>query len=272
MSDKNNTIAILGSGNMGLYIAKGLVNSGMYQASGITLTRRNLSALASYQDQGFIVTQDNIAATQQANIIILGVLPQQLNSVLDQISPVIDPSKHLIISIISGVSCQDIKTRLNKDIEVIRVMPNTAIAINQSMTCIAADEARLENVELVKNIFSTVGKAIVIKENLMPAATALCSSGIAFYLRAIRAATEAGVELGFHAEEALAMVSQTVKGAADLLIELESHPEAQIDRVTSPKGCTIAGLNEMEHNGFSSALIKGITLAAQKAGNLYKQD
>src|SRR5690606_18819742 len=101
MRDKNNTIAILGSGNMGLYIAKGLVNSGMYQASGITLTRRNLSPLASYQDQGFIVTQDTIAPTQQATIIILGVLPRQVNSVLDQICPVLDPSKHLIISIIS---------------------------------------------------------------------------------------------------------------------------------------------------------------------------
>ncbi len=265
-------IAIIGTGNMGAYIALGLSKSGMYNASAITLTRRNLNALADYESQGFKVSTDNIAAAKEADIIILGVLPQQLNEVLVQLAPVIDESKHLVISIISGVSSADIKSRLNKNIEVIRVMPNTAIAINQSMTCIAADDASPENIELVKNIFSTVGVAMVIKEDLMPAATALCSSGIAFFLRTIRAATEAGVQMGFHAHEALEMASQTVKGAADLLIQLESHPEVQIDKVTSPKGCTIAGLNEMEHNGYSSALIKGITLAAQKAVNLNKKD
>ena len=271
MSNKN-SIAILGTGNMGGYIALGLSKSGMYEASSITLTRRKLSALEAYRAKGFQVSTDNVKAAQEAEIIILGILPQQLDDVLTEISSVIDEKKHLIISIISGVSSADIKKRLNKNIEVIRVMPNTAIAINQSMTCIAADEASKENVELVKKIFSTVGVAMVIKEDLMPAATALCSSGIAFFLRTIRAATEAGVQMGFHAHEALEMASQTVKGAADLLIQLESHPEVQIDKVTSPKGCTIAGLNEMEHNGFSSALIKGITLAGQKAGNLLKQD
>jgi pyrroline-5-carboxylate reductase len=271
MQNKN-SIAILGSGNMGLYIAKGLTNSGIYNASSITLTRRNLSALDSYKEKGFQVGNDNILAAKNADIIVLGVLPQQLNNVLDEISSVIDESKHLIISIISGVSCDDIKKRLNKNVEVVRVMPNTAIAINESMTCIAADAVKVENLELVKNIFNTVGKVIVIKEDLMPAATALCSSGIAFYLRAVRAATEAGVQLGFHADEALAMAAQTVKGSADLIIQLNTHPEVLIDKVTSPKGCTIAGLNEMEHNGFSSAFIKGITLAANKAGNLYNQD
>lgn len=269
---KKNTIAILGSGNMGLYIAEGLSQSGLYDASSITLTRRNLAALDQYKVLGFQVSNDNILAAADADIIILGVLPQQLNTVLDEISPKINPQKHLIISIISGVSTQDIQKRLNKPVEVIRVMPNTAIAINQSMTCIAADTAKPENLELVKNIFSTVGVSVVIKEELMPAATALCSSGIAFFLRTIRAATEAGVQLGFHASEALAMAAQTAKGAADLLIQLESHPEVQIDKVTSPKGCTIAGLNEMEHNGFSSAMIKGITKAADKAGNLYTKD
>ncbi|ADY53730.1 pyrroline-5-carboxylate reductase [Pseudopedobacter saltans DSM 12145] len=271
MSNKS-SIAILGTGNMGAYIALGLSKSGMCDPASITLTRRNLDALAEYKSQGFNISNDNVAAAKEANIIILGVLPQQLNEVLDQIAPVVDESKHLIVSIISGVSSVDIQKKLNKNIEVIRVMPNTAIAINQSMTCIAGDHASKENIELVKNIFSTVGVAMVIKEDLMPAATALCSSGIAFFLRTIRAATEAGVQMGFHSHEALEMASQTVKGAADLLIQLGGHPEVQIDRVTSPKGCTIAGLNEMEHNGFSSALIKGITLAGQKAGNLLSQD
>lgn len=149
MSNKS-SIAILGTGNMGAYIALGLSKSGMCDPASITLTRRNLDALAEYKSQGFNISNDNVAAAKEANIIILGVLPQQLNEVLDQIAPVVDESKHLIVSIISGVSSVDIQKKLNKNIEVIRVMPNTAIAINQSMTCIAGDHASKENIELVK--------------------------------------------------------------------------------------------------------------------------
>ncbi|KHJ39075.1 pyrroline-5-carboxylate reductase [Pedobacter glucosidilyticus] len=269
---KLNQIAILGSGNIGLSLAKGLAQSGLYPASSITLTRRNIEALDEYKFQGFQVSADNVSASAQADIIVLAVLPQQLNQVLDQIAEQIDVSKHLIISVISGVSCEDIRNRLKKDVQVVRVMPNTAIAIKQSMTCISVGNASQENIELVKNIFNTVGICVVINEELMTSATALCACGIAFFLRSIRAASQGGVEVGFHAGEALKMAAQTAKGAADLLLQLASHPEHEIDKVTSPKGCTIAGLNEMEHNGFSSAMIKGIKLSAQKAGELYDKD
>jgi pyrroline-5-carboxylate reductase len=121
-------------------------------------------------------------------------------------------------------------------------------------------------------MFETVGSAIRINEELMSSATALCACGIAFFLRAIRAASQGGVEIGFHADEALKMAVQTAKGAADLLLQNQSHPEHEIDKVTSPKGCTIAGLNEMEHQGFSSSLIKGIRLSAVKAGGLYTKE
>ena len=106
----------------------------------------------------------------------------------------------------------------------------------------------------------------------MTSATSLCACGIAFFLRAIRAASQGGTEIEFHASEALKMAAQTAKGAAALLLEHESHPEDEIDKVTSPKGCTIAGLNQMEHSGFSSAFIKGITTSAQKAGGLYTNE
>jgi len=138
------------------------------------------------------------------------------------------------------------------------------------MTCIAGEKASDENIKEVTNLFETVGSVIKINEDLMTAATALCACGIAFFLRAIRAASQGGVEVGFHADEALKMAVQTAKGAADLLLQLQTHPESEIDKVTSPKGCTIAGLNEMEHNGFSSSLIKGIKLSSIKAGGLYK--
>jgi len=269
MGQFTGNIAILGSGNIGLSLAKGLVKADYVKAGQISLTRRNISKLKDFADQGFAVSTDNAAIVAAADIIVLAVLPQQLNLLMDEIAPVIDIHKHVVISVASGVSCADIRNKLKEGLEVIRAMPNTAIAIGQSMTCVASDNASKEHIDEVTKMFETVGSVIKINEDLMTSATALCACGIAFFLRAIRAASQGGVEIGFHADEALKMAVQTAKGAADLLLQMQSHPEQEIDKVTSPKGCTIAGLNEMEHNGFSSSLIKGIKLAATKAGELY---
>ena len=265
-------ITIIGSGNIGLSLAKGLVKANFAKVADITLTRRNLANLKSFEEVGFVISNDNKASVANAEIVILAVLPQQLNSVLDEIAGAIDPTKHLIISVISGVSCAAVKDKLGNNVEVVRAMPNTAIAIGQSMTCIATDNATAENIAEVTKMFETVGSVVKINEDLMTSATALCACGIAFFLRSIRAASQGGVEIGFHADEALKMAVQTAKGAADLLLLNGTHPETEIDKVTSPKGCTIAGLNEMEHNGFSSSLIKGIKLSALKAGNLYTKE
>ncbi|MCO5934990.1 pyrroline-5-carboxylate reductase [Mucilaginibacter sp. RB4R14] len=265
-------IAILGSGNIGLALAKGLVKAGIFTPQQITLTRRNVPALSALADEGYNVTSSNADAVTKADIVVLAILPQQLNKLLDEIKPTTNQTKHLLISVVSGVSCQDIRKQLDLDVQVIRAMPNTAIAIGQSMTCIATDNASPANVSLVLSLFDTVGVSIQINEELMTSATALCACGIAFFLRSIRAASQGGTEIGFHAHDALKMAAQTAKGAADLLLQLSSHPEQEIDKVTSPKGCTIAGLNEMEHNGFSSAMIKGIKVSAEKAGALYKSE
>lgn len=265
-------IAILGSGNIGISLAKGLVKSGYAEAGQISLTRRNISSLNALAEQGFVVSADNAAVVADADIIVLAVLPQQLNNLLAQIAGVVDASKHVLISVASGVSCADVRNKLGDEVQVVRAMPNTAIAIGQSMTCVATDNATAENVSEVIRMFETVGAVVKINEDLMTSATALCACGIAFFLRAIRAASQGGVEIGFHADEALKMAVQTAKGAADLLLLMQSHPEQEIDKVTSPKGCTIAGLNEMEHNGFSSSLIKGIKLSAIKAGALYTKE
>jgi pyrroline-5-carboxylate reductase len=265
-------IAIIGSGNIGLSLAKGLVKADFAQASDITLTRRNIDHLKSFAEAGFNISNNNKQAVVDADVVILAVLPQQLNTVLDEIQTSVVPAKHLVISVISGVSCAAVREKLGENVEVIRVMPNTAIAIGQSMTCMASDNASAENIADVTKMFETVGSVVKINEDLMTSATALCACGIAFFLRAIRAASQGGVEIGFHADEALKMAVQTAKGAADLLLLHGTHPESEIDKVTSPKGCTIAGLNEMEHNGFSSSLIKGIKLSALKAGNLYTKE
>ena len=265
-------VTIIGSGNIGLSLAKGLVNKSYCLPKDITLTRRNIKNLAEQAALGYQVSSNNAEAIKDAHIIVLAILPQQLNEVLEEILPNIDAKNHLVVSVISGVSCQDIKNKIGQDVEIIRAMPNTAISIGQSMTCIAGEKISDGNIQEVTRLFETVGAVIKINEELMTAATALCACGIAFFLRAIRAASQGGVEVGFHAEEALKMAVQTAKGAADLLLQMQSHPESEIDKVTSPKGCTIAGLNEMEHHGFSSSLIKGIKLSALKAGDLYSAE
>ena len=265
-------ITIVGSGNIGLSLAKGLVKKNYCDAQDITLTRRNVKLMTEELAAGFKVSDDNKAAIADATIVVLAVLPQQLKKVLEELAPAVNPEKQLFVSVISGVSCADVRKELGENIQVVRAMPNTAIAIGQSMTCVASDQAADESLTEVTTLFETVGAVVVINEDLMTSATALCACGIAFFLRSIRAASQGGVEIGFHAHDALKMAVQTAKGAADLLLLSQSHPEEEIDKVTSPKGCTIAGLNEMEHNGFSSAFIKGIKLSALKAGNLYPKE
>jgi len=265
-------IAILGGGNISLSLAKGLVKAGKYKAKEIHVTCRSRERMNDIASLGFAAGDDNVAAVSKAKLIVIAVLPQQLNDLLKTISHQLDAKKHLLVSVVSGVSTSDIRTRLGIPVKVIRAMPNTAIAIGASMTCIASGEAQQENMAIVHSLFEAVGEVIEIHEELITSATALNACGIAFFLRAIRAASQGGVEIGFHADEALRMAAQTAKGAAALLLEGNTHPEKEIDKVTSPKGCTIAGLNEMEHEGFSSALIKGIITSARKAGELYKKD
>ena len=148
-------------------------------------------------------------------------------------------------------------------------MPNTAVAIRESMTCLSALPAHASALAEARVLFEALGKTLEIEEEMMIPATALCACGVAFFLRAVRAASQGGIEIGFHPDEAMLLAAQTARGAASLLLREGSHPESEIDRVTTPRGCTIAGLNEMEHQGFSSAMIKGILLSTEKAAGLY---
>lgn len=264
-------IAILGAGNIGTAIATGLVASGKYDAPSITLTRRRIKLLDPYAEKGFNVTTSNKEAIDRSEIIIIAVEPSQIDALLEQIASFLDPKKHLLISIVTGVDISNIKSIAGDQLNVVRAMPNTAIAIGESMTCICTDNGNKDALKITTEIFNTVGKTVSILEEQMTAATALCACGIAFFLRSIRAASQGGTEIGFHAHEALEMAAQTAKGAASLLADKDNHPEFEIDRVTTPRGCTIAGLNEMEHSGFSSAMIKGILFSAKKAELLHSK-
>jgi len=265
-------IAILGAGNIGLAIANGLINSKLFTPENLTLTKRKIETLKNFDKNGAIVTKDNKKAVKDSDILVLAVTPHQLNALMTDIKPVIESERHIVISVVSGASIKEIKGYLGEDTAVVRAMPNTAIAIQESMTCIAAESNKNDCIDISTEIFDACGKTLVIDEAQIVPATALCACGIAFFLRAIRAASQGGIEIGFHAEDALLMAAQTAKGAASLLIELGSHPESEVDKVTTPMGCTISGLNQMEHHGFSSAMIRGIVSSAEKAAELYKVD
>lgn len=264
-------IAILGGGNLGQSIALGLVSTGNYQAEDVIVTRRKMHGLEELEAQGIQLTTDNIEAVSQSHLVFLCVQPKQLHGLLDEIKGVLNAHQHVIISTITGVSIDDVEDIVGADFPIIRATPNTAIAIRESMTCMATKKASGAQVDEVKSIFDVLGRSLVIEEELMAAATVLGASGIAFALRFIRAAAQGGIEMGFDADEAQAIAMQTCRGAASLLIESKRHPEAEIDRVTTPRGCTIAGLNEMEHNGMSSALIKGIVASHRKIANIKNQ-
>jgi pyrroline-5-carboxylate reductase len=263
-------IAIIGTGNIGTAIANGLVESGRFAAPDITLTRRRIYLLEPMKERGFVVEGDNCRAVRESKVILIAVEPQQIDAVLCEIAPELRPGHHVVISVVTGVTTGQIARQLGEGIAVVRAMPNTAIAVRESMTCIASDGVDGPAISIAGSIFDAVGKTLIIDEEEMIAATALGACGIAFFLRAIRAASQGGIEIGFHAHDALAIAAQTARGAATLLLATGNHPEHEIDRVTTPRGCTIAGLNQVAHEGFSSAMIKGITVSANKASRLYK--
>jgi pyrroline-5-carboxylate reductase len=263
---KNLKIAIIGGGNLGGAIARGLVAGKLIQPSNITVTRRRISLIADLGELGIRLETDNVKAVSQADIVMFAIKPYQLESVVKEIAPSLKQDA-MLLSLATGISSQQISAYCNKPVAIFRAMPNTAIAIGESMTCISAFNATKEQENLMLDIFNQMGKALIIAEDLMASATVLAACGIAYALRFIRAATQGGIEIGFGSEMALQIAAQTVKGAAELIIQNGSHPEAEIDKVTTPRGITISGLNEMEHQGFSSSLIKGLVTSFNKIEN-----
>jgi pyrroline-5-carboxylate reductase len=267
---KNQKIAIIGGGNLGISIAEGLIKSRYTDPANIVVTRRRLHLLGQLKERGVQTMTDNIDAVEMADLVIIAVKPHQIKNLLHEIKSKLDPAKHILISVVTGVSINEIQEIVDKKITLFLAMPNTAIAIQESMTCIASNNSSEGQQEMMVSLFNQLGKAIIINEELMEAATALGACGIAYALRFIRASSQGGIEIGFSSRIAQMIAAQTVRGAAGLLIEGGQHPEHEIDKVTTPQGCTIAGLNEMEHQGFSSALIKGIITSFNKIAKIIK--
>ncbi|MFA6058214.1 MAG: pyrroline-5-carboxylate reductase [Taibaiella sp.] len=257
-------ITIIGGGNLGTAIAEGLISNGFSKPRDIIITKRNTSTLSYLSEQGITVTDDNAYAISQAKWVIFAVKPFQIKEILTVLKPQLNPAKHILISVITGVWIKDIKEILGNEFSLFRAMPNTAIAIRESITCICSNNASEPDIAFIDSLFNNLGKTVFIEEQLMDAATVLGACGTAYAMRYIRANIQGGIEIGFDARTASLIAAQTVKGAAELLLLRNTHPEQEIDKVTTPKGCTIAGLNEMEHRGFSSSLIRGIVTSYKK--------
>lgn len=259
----NKKIAIIGGGNLGTAIAEGLAKSGFVMPEHIMVTKRNIATIKHLEKKGMLIGDNNIEAVRYADLVILAVKPFQVADIMGSIRNELT-DRHLLVSVITGVTMDEMIHQAGKKISIVRAMPNTAIAIQESMTCLCSRNLKDGQLEYVQDLFNQLGRVVNIEEKLMDAATVLGACGIAYALRFIRANIQGGIEIGFDASTASMIAAQTVKGAAELLIQTGRHPEQEIDKVTTPKGCTIAGLNEMEHQGFSSSLIKGIAASYDK--------
>jgi pyrroline-5-carboxylate reductase len=257
-------VAIIGCGNIGISILQGLLKQHTMPAKNIIATRRNLEELSLLKETGVKLMSDNVKAVKESDLIIIAVKPYNIVNVLTELKDCLDPERHLLISITAGVTINKIRDVIGVSVPVFRAMPNIAASVCKSVTCICSNTPEAKDLESVKKLFDLIGTTMTIDEDLMESATILGACGIAYVLRFIRAMIQGGIQIGFDAATASAVVNQTVKGAAELLIERHQHPEFEIDKVTTPKGCTIVGLNEMEHNGFSSSLIKGLVASFDK--------
>lgn len=255
-------IAIIGCGNLGLSILNGLINSKQISPKQLIATKRRLESLESFANEGVQITSNNIEAVSKASIVIVALKPYNMVSVFEEIKPVLS-SNQIVISLAAGLSLEQLHS-YNLGVPVLRAMPNIGAHVGSSLTCISYIENDKNAVKATQSIFDLLGKTILIPDQLMDSATVLGSCGIAYVLRFVRGMIQGGIQIGFDAQTATEIVTHTVRAASELLIEGNEHPEAVIDKVTTPKGCTIVGLNEMEHHGFSSALIRGIVTSFQK--------
>ena len=251
-------IAMIGAGAMGGATVEGLIKSEFFKNENITVADPSQQVVEKFAEQGVSVTTDNSMAAQDADIVCVCVKPWLVEQVLKEIEGVLDAKKQLLIVIAAGVPSAKIKEWLPACPPLFLVIPNIAIAHLASMTFIVPASATPEQTRLVKDIFDEMGQTILTDEQHLAAGTTLASCGIAYAMRYIRAASEGGVELGFKADDAKQIVMQTMKGAVELLQASGMHPEAAIDLVTTPGGLTIKGLNEMEHAGFTSSVIRGL--------------
>lgn len=257
-------IAVIGAGNMGGAIARGLAKGTIIQTEDIWVSNPSPGKLNALKEEfpTMRVTHSNVEAARNADIVLLAVKPWLIEPVVKELS--LNAEKQVLVSVAAGITFEQFESWVGNRMTVFRVIPNTAISQMESMTLIASHHASKEQEQLMLDIFNEMGLAMLIPEKQMAATTALTSCGIAYVLKYIQAAMQAGIELGVYPKDAQRMVAQSVKGAASLILNSDTHPSVEIDKVTTPGGITIRGINELEHEGFSSAVIKAMKASCVK--------
>ena len=273
--------AIIGAGNIGGALAFGLAQSKLVRTEDISISNTHPEKLERIKafDPAIRTTTDNRECIDGADVVVLAMKPWKLKEAAEQLKPWLDYDSQIVASMVGGVGLKDLQDIFRKEPlplgggrvgaslpALYYLIPNTAIAARQSMTFLSSVGATKEQDEALLAVFKELGDAMLVEERLMNAGLVLASCGIAYALRYIRANTQGGVLLGFTPADAQRIVAQTMKGAASLLSTDHSHPEAEIDKVTTPAGLTIRGLNAMERNGFTTAIIEGLMASIPNKG------
>jgi pyrroline-5-carboxylate reductase len=269
MTIKGLTVGFVGGGNMGEALIKGLLGASLVPASAIHATDVRLERLKELDRlYGIQVSADNVELVRHSDIVILAVKPQIMDAVLKEIAPAITRRK-LLISIAAGVSTAKIRAVLHKDARLIRVMPNTPALVLEGVTAIAkADGLEPDDLDAAGEIFSAVGRVVVLEETAMDAVTGLSGSGPAYVAVVIESLADGGVRMGLDRITAMTLATQTVLGAAKLLLETGLHPGALKDMVSSPGGTSIAGIAALEEGGIRTTFIKAVERATERSREL----
>ncbi len=260
-------LSVVGGGNLGSAIALGYREAN--PTAIIAVSQPLVDEIKYLEKFGITTTSSNSQGVDGADVVIIAVKPRILEPVLNDIKDCLRTK--IVVSVVAGRSLSEIERLLGAGPTLFRAMPNIAIAQRQSITCIAHHNVTDEQRATVETLFKQLGEIVFVDERMMDACTVMAGSGIAFALRYIRAAMLAGIQLGFDQRTSLNIVNQAMIGATAMLNASGEHPEQLIDRVATPKGCTIAGLNRMENEGFSASVISGVQQSVEALEGMKQQ-
>ncbi len=262
-------VAILGTGKMGGILLQAFLKNNLLAPAQIFATVHHAERAQALSAQfGLDVTTDNLAAAKQADVILLGVKPIQVPALIEEIKPALSPGK-VVLSFAASVKTQSIEDGAGCELAVIRAMPNTPAMLAAGITALCAGRfVSPEQMAVAQKIFQTVGRTVVVDEKHMDAVTGLSGSGPAFLYIIIEALAEAGVNVGLPRDVATLLAAQTTLGSARMVLETGYHPALLKDAVTTPAGCTVDGILELEEGGLRVTLIKAVKRATQRAKEL----
>jgi pyrroline-5-carboxylate reductase len=264
-------VAVLGVGKLGEALVTGLLKQGDLTKKDIAGSVKNIESEDRVKKRlGIEMTRDNRSLVKNRDLILLCVKPQDMDRVVRQIADVLEP-RQLVITVAASVTTTFVEERLKKRIPVIRAMPNTPSVLNAGMTAISGGRhAKQQHLQIAGMIFKCVGEVVFLEESLMDGVTGLSASGPAYLYVVIESLAEAGVKLGIPRDVSTLLAAQTMLGAARMVLESKAHPALLKDMVTTPAGCTIDGLLELEEGKLRVTLIKAVVKAAERARELVK--